>query len=148
MAASAIRGRRSSGFACRSSLRTQCGDEGAGDAAPMALTGVHQGHQCTLDRPQRIEPLAHGHELVGSQLPGLRALGAIVELKKHSDLIQREPELLRGLDELKSLHMVWAVSPHLSRRTCRLGQQAASLVVAKGFDADTGGLGDTADRQG
>src|SRR3546814_10087254 len=61
--------------------------------------------------------------LVFGQLPGLFAGALARELQQIGDLVQAEPHHLRTPDELKSVHVAFAVATHAAGRALRRMQQ-------------------------
>src|SRR5690606_16552654 len=70
------------------------------------------------------------------------AVAVATGLQQLGDLVQRETQTLCCLDHAQRCHRVVAVQAVPARRTNRLRQQAAALVVAQSLDVHTGRLGD------
>lgn len=79
-------------------------------------------------------------------MPDGAAINAIFEPQQPGDLVEREAQLLRALDEADALDQRYGIVA-VGADGGRQRQQAPLLVVADGFDADSGGSGEPADGQ-
>src|SRR3954471_7243572 len=122
----------------------QRGDDVAARAA-CALVAAHD---------QLLQRALHGLQLLhalldrGELFRGERArVGAapIAELEQVADLLQRESEALRALDEAQPRERLGPGMAIAPLRPRRLADQSQPLVIAYGFDADPGRAGGLAD---
>src|SRR5215467_4247438 len=73
------------------------------------------------------------------------ALRAIFKFQKLSDLIETEPQALRGPDEVQARELDLAVAPNAALRPLRFGHQTLALIEANRLNVDAGPLGERAD---
>jgi hypothetical protein len=73
-------------------------------------------------------------------------VGAVVELEECCDLLKRESQVLRALDETDAVHVARAVTAVSASHAAGLRHQAAPFVIAHRFYTDARGFGDVPDR--
>ena len=107
-----------------------------GAAASALLLQCGQG---AADRGEVQDLVIKIRQALSNALPDLMLRSAtILELQQFGNVIQRETQRLGLADELQPLDVSVAVEPVASVGSMCGVQQALTLVVANGFDGDTG----------
>src|SRR5687768_4844423 len=86
-----------------------------------------------LDAAQVGHPAAYLLEPRGGDALDAAAIAAVLALQQRVDLVQRESQLLRALDEADATHVMRSVAANRPERFLRLRDEAPALVEAHRF---------------